>query len=59
MYVAIGQTQGVRNDVLETPNEAEALFHMLHCWLALGCREISLKREWRVLENAQAQAPDK
>ena len=50
VFIAEGRTSTIRHDALETPNGAEALQHMLKCWLVLGCTEVSLKCEWRKTE---------
>ena len=51
VYVSEGTTNGVRHHVLETPDESKAIFHALNCWLTLGCNEISVKREWRTVDD--------
>lgn len=55
LYIAEGKTEHIWQHVIETPDAAEALEHILKCWLVMGCREISLKRKWRVQENDQAE----
>ncbi len=59
VYIAEGRTEHIRHHVLETPDAAEALEHALKCWLVLGCREVSLRREGRKPENDQALRPAK
>ncbi len=57
VYFAEGRTEHVQRHALETPDAAEALEHALKCWLVYGCREVTLKREWRKPENDQAHRP--
>ncbi len=51
VFYAEGRTEHVQCHALETPDAAEALEHALKCWLVYGCREVTLKREWRKPDN--------
>ena len=51
IYMAEGRTGDYRLHALETPNRAEALEHVLQCWLVFGCSEIKLKREFREIRE--------